>query len=590
MRQPKNRAARVQVQSIPPCVGGLNTIDAVANMPETDAVILDNYFPGTAAVPLRNGYMSWSTGITGSIETLAPYTSGTTAKLFGVASGAIYDVTANAAASSPVVSGLTNARWQWVNFSNAGATFLVMVNGIDAPQIFDGTTWHTVRSLTVQTISSITASGTTATLTTAVAHGLTTGDQVTITGATPTAFNGVFTVTVTSATTFTYTMTTAPGANASIVGTYIVMWSITGVDPKTLVHVQVFANRLWFTQVNTMQSWYLPIGQVSGAAILFDVGPQTVLGGYLMGIATWNIDNSAGLNPYIVFVTSMGEAVVYEGSDPSQASSFSISARFRIGAPIGRRFFEKYGSDIVFVSSDGLTPLSKALLTDRAQRAITLTEKISPSVNADAMTYGKNFGWQCALYPDGNKLIINVPSQEDQTSYQYVMNTITSAWCRFTGWNAFCFAYFEGALYFGGAGFVAKADIGFNDGGVAIQSDIKPAFNYFGMRGQEKLFHMMRPVFLTNAQLAPQIDISVDFSNLVPTATPTFTQGNLNQWNSTPWDQRLWGDVQVVQSDWESIDGLGYAATYRMRALTQDVQFAIASVDFMFEAKRTPTL
>jgi hypothetical protein len=329
---------------------------------------------------------------------------------------------------------------------------------------------------------------------------------------------------------------------------------------------------------------------VGGEAILFDVGPQTVLGGFLMGIATWNVDNSAGLNPYIVFVTSMGEAVVYVGSDPSQAASFTISARFRIGAPIGRRFFEKYGSDVVFVGSDGLTPLSKALLTDRAQRSITLTEKISPSVNADVMNFGNNFGWQCALYPDGNKLIINVPSQEDQTSYQYVMNTITSAWCRFTGWNAFCFAYFEKALYFGGAGFVGKADIGFSDGGMAIASDIKPAFNYFGLRGQEKYFKMMRPVFLTNAPIRPQLDISVDFSNLPPTATPTFTQGNLNQWDLTPWDQRLWGDVEVVQSDWESIDGLGYAATYRMRALTLDVQFSIASVDFMFEPKLTPTL
>lgn len=590
MRQRSNRAARLQLDSIPPPVGGLNTIDAVANMAPTDAVILDNYFPSTADVKLRNGYVNWATAISGNVETLAPYTAGTTKKLFGVAAGSIYDVTAKAAVGAPLVSGLANSRWQWVDFSNAGNTFLVMVNGVDSPQIYDGTTWHTVRSLTAQTISSITASGTTATLTTSAAHGLTTGDQVSITGATPAAYNGTYTVTVTSPTTFTYVMASAPGGNATGVGTYTILWNITGVDPRTFAHVQVFAQRLWFTQANTMQSFYLPVGQVGGAAILFDVGPQTTLGGFLMGIATWNIDNSAGLNPYIVFVTSMGEVVVYQGSDPSQATSFGLSARFRIGAPVGRRFFEKYGSDIVFISSDGLTPLSKALLTDRAQRAITLTEKISPSVNSDVMSYGQHFGWQCALYPDGNKLIINVPQNEDQTSYQYVMNTITSAWCRFTGWNAFCFAYFNGALYFGGAGFVAQADVGFNDGGAAIQSDIKPAFNYFRMRGQEKLFHMMRPVFLTNAPIRPQLDISVDFSNLIPTASPTFSQANLNLWDLTPWDARLWSDSQAVQADWESIDGLGYAATFRMRALTQDVQFSLVSVDFQFEPKLTPTL
>ncbi|CAB3782061.1 hypothetical protein [Paraburkholderia fynbosensis] len=589
MRAPVNRAARVQIQSIPPSVGGLNTLDAVANMPPTDAIILDNYFPSTADVPLRNGYQNWGSGIAGNVETLAVYSSGTEEKLFAIYGGALYDVSANAAVGAPLISGLTNSRWQWVDFTNAGKTFLVMVNGVDAPLIYDGTDWHTVRTATAKTITSITASGTTATLITAAPHGLTTGDQITITGATPDAFNGTFTVTVVDATTFTYTMATAPGGNATVVGTYIVMWSITGTDPTQFVHVQVFASRLWFTQNISMQSWYLPVGQVAGAAVLFDVGPQTVLGGFLMGIATWNIDNSAGLNPYIIFVTSKGEAVVYQGSDPSQATSFSISARFRIGAPVGRRFFEKYGSDIVFIGADGLTPLSKALLTDRAQRDITLTEKISPSVNVDVATYGRNFGWQVVLYPDGNKLVINVPTAEDVASYQYVMNTITKAWCRFTGWNAFCFAYFNGALYMGGKNFVAQADIGSDDGGLAINSDIKPAYNYFGQRGQEKYFRMIRPVFITSTGFQPLIDLSVDFDTILPTSAPTFSRGYVNPWDLTPWDQVPWADAQIVQTAWESIDGLGYAATFRMRAQTTGIQFSIQSVDFMFEAKQTPS-
>lgn len=517
MRSPVNRSARVQIEAIPPCVGGLNTLDAVANMPATDAIILDNYFPGTADVPLRLGYQLWGSGITGNVDTLASYNSGTTKKLFAVVGGSVYDVTANAAVGAPVVTGLTNSRWQWVNFSNAGATFLVMVNGIDPPLLYNGTTWQSITQLS-----------------------------------TPIA--------------------------------------ITGVNPSTFVHVQVFAKRLWFTQINSMQSYYLPVGQVGGAATLFDIGPETILGGYLMGIATWNIDNSAGLNPYIIFVTSMGEAIVYQGSDPSQSSSFGISARFRIGAPVGRRFFEKLGSDVVFIGADGLTPLSKALLTDRAERDITLTEKISPTVNADVMAYRGNFGWQATLYPDGNKLLINVPTQEDLTSYQYVMNTITKAWCRFTGWNAFCFVYFNGALYMGGANFVAQADIGNDDGGNAINSDIKPAFNYFNMRGQEKYFHMMRPVFLTNAAFTPQIDLSVDFSNAIPTSSPTFSAGAVTPWDTTPWDTVPWGGNQTVQTDWESIDGNGYAATYRMRAQTKSIQYSIQSVDFMFEQKLTPTL
>lgn len=65
-----------------------------------------------------------------------------------------------------------------------------------------------------EAVSSITYSGTTATAT-CTAHGYETGQVVTITGATPSQYNGSFDVTVTGTNTFTYTMTSSPGANAS---------------------------------------------------------------------------------------------------------------------------------------------------------------------------------------------------------------------------------------------------------------------------------------------------------------------------------------------------------------------------------------
>jgi len=67
-----------------------------------------------------------------------------------------------------------------------------------------------------QALTSITRVGTTATATsTAGAHGYTTGDIVNVTGAAQSQYNGSFTITVTGANTFTYTMTSDPGASAS---------------------------------------------------------------------------------------------------------------------------------------------------------------------------------------------------------------------------------------------------------------------------------------------------------------------------------------------------------------------------------------
>lgn len=70
-------------------------------------------------------------------------------------------------------------------------------------------------------VSTLTSSGTTATCTTATAHGLSNNEFVVIAGAVETAYNGTFKVTVTSTTQFTYTLasTTTSPATGTITAT-----------------------------------------------------------------------------------------------------------------------------------------------------------------------------------------------------------------------------------------------------------------------------------------------------------------------------------------------------------------------------------
>ena len=91
--------------------------------------------------------------------------------------------------------------------------------------------------ITGETISSITNVGTTATLTTAADHGLATGDRITVSGATPSAYNGSFTVTVTTSTAFTYTMLSTPGGSASVVGSYVAAEAV--VDDNVLADTSI---------------------------------------------------------------------------------------------------------------------------------------------------------------------------------------------------------------------------------------------------------------------------------------------------------------------------------------------------------------
>lgn len=75
---------------------------------------------------------------------------------------------------------------------------------------------------TAQTISSITRVGTLATLTTASPHNRYTSETVTVSGATPAAYNGTFAITVTGPNTFTYVMASDPGGSAAPVGSYVI--------------------------------------------------------------------------------------------------------------------------------------------------------------------------------------------------------------------------------------------------------------------------------------------------------------------------------------------------------------------------------
>ncbi|HZY90753.1 MAG TPA: proprotein convertase P-domain-containing protein, partial [Gemmataceae bacterium] len=84
-------------------------------------------------------------------------------------------------------------------------------------------------SPTTIAVTSLTLAGTTAQAVTAAAHGFVTGEEIVIAGANQAQYNGTFTITVTSPTTFTYQVTGSPASPAT--GT------ITATRPFTVLHV-----------------------------------------------------------------------------------------------------------------------------------------------------------------------------------------------------------------------------------------------------------------------------------------------------------------------------------------------------------------
>lgn len=114
-------------------------------------------------------------------------------------------------------------------------------------------------AVVTKNITSLSRSGTTVTAT-SIAHGLTTGNTVTISGATPTAFNGTFAVVVTGPNTFTYT---APSA-----GTDTATGSVSlTTTVKTSTNVALDKDRLvWITGKGaylTKEGAWVPVPEIT---------------------------------------------------------------------------------------------------------------------------------------------------------------------------------------------------------------------------------------------------------------------------------------------------------------------------------------
>ena len=143
VRPNPSRQPTAQFVSLPAPVGGLNFRDSIAKLKPTEALILDNYFPEASEVQLRRGYTAHVTGFADPVETLMEYSEPADRKLFAASGTDIYDVTAAGAVGAAVVSSLTNARFQHVNFGAGGADYIVAVNGADGVRTYDGAAWAT---------------------------------------------------------------------------------------------------------------------------------------------------------------------------------------------------------------------------------------------------------------------------------------------------------------------------------------------------------------------------------------------------------------------------------------------------------------
>lgn len=485
-------APDTETKVIPSPTDGWDAISPLAEMDPKRAPILNNFVPRPGFVEIRGGAIPFALiDTTHNVETLMTYRSASGETFFASAGDNIFRI-AQAALPITELSGLLNARWQYVNFTPQGApTVIQLVNGADALHQYNGTTWST----------------------------------------------------------------------PSITGLP------SGVTTNSFVNIAIHKRRIWYVVINSSLAVFMPTDAITGAiAGTLDLGALWNKGGYLVAIGSWTIDGGQSPQDYAVFISSRGQATLYEGVDPTNASDWKLVGTFDISPPIGRRCFLRVGSDIAIITQQGVLPISQALPFDpSADRSVSITARIQNAMALAAQTAKDNFGWQLISYPIQQLAILNVPLAENSQQVQFVMNTLTGSWCQFIGWQANCFEIFGDKLYFGSDnGLVAQAYAGASDLGQPIAADMQCAFNWFDEPGRIKRMTMIQPLLTLGGVLTPTLSVDVDFETSTTVApVSSFIGGAL--WDVAKWDVDIWPSLTVNYKSWLSVEAIGHAMAIRMR-------------------------
>lgn len=333
----------------------------------------------------------------------------------------------------------------------------------------------------------------------------------------------------------------------------------TGLTSSNLISAFSHMSRVWMIEKDSMNAWYLATDAISGSASKFPLGAVFKDGGYLAAGGTYSTDAGAGMDDFAAFISSTGEVLVYQGTDPSSASTWSLVGRYKTGAPLGRRCVANLGGDLLILTEIGVVSLKAIINYDRAQaQYASVSDKIDRLLSEDARNYKSNFGWQIMVHPKAKWLVVNVPVSENESQFQYIMNTTTGAWCDFDGFNANCFASTVDEIYFGGnSGTAWKADNAYQDNSSKITADVKSAYNYFDSRGTLKHFHMLHPVISSTGEPSISLGASIDFDEVEPSGDLTPTAIGVAVWDSAVWDADVWAGLSKVTKGWTSISGVG---------------------------------
>jgi hypothetical protein len=349
-------------------------------------------------------------------------------------------------------------------------------------------------------------------------------------------------------------------------------WAATAItgptDPTQLFVVANYRERLWFLEKGTTNLWFLPTDGIAGAAQSVNLGDVMRFGGLPIAINTWTMQVATGVQQVLCILSSEGELVIYQGSDPTTSTDWSLLGTFKLPYPLGLdRSMYQIGGDLAIMTVEGIVPASQAITLDPAAVGqAAMTKAIGPTWVTTVQSVGRNTpGWQFMTYPPKRLAIVNVPDPELGV-YQFVMNTESLAWTQFNGLPATSWAALSGNLYFGTAtNGVWQGNVGSSDGTSPIDCLSVGAWQRMGDGLAPKNTTLVGVDCILDSNVSLYAGVSFDYAPKKPSALGISSISVAAAlWDIALWDVAQWSGVSPVRLIADaSGEGVVFAPTVR---------------------------
>lgn len=236
------------------------------------------------------------------------------------------------------------------------------------------------------------------------------------------------------------------------------------LNTNLLCGIYPFKNRVYWWRQYGLGFWYSTLDTIGDSLKYFDLSYVARKGGDLLKMTRYTHDGGAGPDDYPVFITSHGEAIIYQGTNPNDANAWALVGSFNLGKPpsgvglVSHRpqkwpLVAEWGAQSFVITEHDFVQLPKALLTE----GVTQPSLLSGIIRDAFETEGVNWGWEAVFYPKGPWLLFNIPlasasygnwTNPKAKSEQYIINLDTGASSRITHHNGRAWVVYDGDLYF----------------------------------------------------------------------------------------------------------------------------------------------